>query len=165
MELYRRVRELCALAEKTLPRPVLAIWAVMYCLLGLYAWMVFVLFLGAGVGKGYAHTIDELGMFFFVDLGIPYSRWLDGVLTWVTMILVMYYLARLIVYVREQKTQRRFRERVTDILDPAPRDIRDLICVAEAAGDLTLKRKLEERLEEIPASKERLDRWHQLDGR
>lgn len=146
MKLYRPVR-------KTMLPFARALLAWIDLPISLYAGLVCLLFLMAGVQEGYARTFDMLGALFFDGLGIPYSRWIHGVLVLGTIVLVVHYLARFIAYIQEQKEKKRFREHVTDILDPDPRDIKDLICACEAVGDLTnaerLKRKLEERLEEL----------------
>lgn len=144
MKLYRLAREL---AEKTLPQPVLVILFLIYLLLGLYAWMVFLLFLMAGVQEGYAFTFDVLGGFF--DLfGVSYSRWIHGALALGTIILVVHYLARFMAYVQEQREKKRFGARIRDILYPDQSELRHLMEVFKASGDLAISERLRRKLEE-----------------
>jgi len=100
---------------------------------------------------------------FFDGLGIPYSRWVHGVLALGTIILVVYYLARFIGYIQEQKEKKRFGLRCEAIFYPDPQDLEYLMNLYKDIGDITgaerLKKKFEERLEE----RKHEDIWHKRD--
>lgn len=113
-------------------------------LFGVYAGVVILLgAIGGGVRgamNGFLYAPGDIAYELFFDmLGLPYSRALEIVLTLTTLALVVLYLVRFLLYVKEYRSVRRFEEQTNVILLA----LESLIEQCKTEGDLQTADRLQ----------------------
>lgn len=113
-------------------------------LLGVYAWVVIWLgVIGGGVRgavNGFLSAPGDIAYGLFFDtLGLPHSRVLEIVLTLATLVLVVSYLVRFLLYVKQYISNRRFEEQTNAIL----LTLESLIEQCKTEGDLQTADRLQ----------------------